>query len=428
VQNRDVHTGERPRDVGAAEPSADQPDAAPTSRHRHSGPPGRTVRRRVADVLHRPSPHAVAALAPAAIYLGVRAVGVAVLGLMAAGRGTTLTGELRSWDAVWLLSIAQHGYAGVPATLVDAFGRHTAETPYAFFPGYPATIAAVGVLTGGNLLTAALLVTTVAGVVAAYGLVRLAELVPGGSRRAGLVFVGLFAAAPMGVVLSMAYTEALFCALAAWALAGVLSGQWLLAGLCSAAAGLVRPTSSALALAVGLAALAAVVARRDPLRPWLAGVLAASGLLGYLGYVGWRTGTPTGWFDIQRTGWGSQFDGGASLARFVGRTLASGHELYDLAVLLALIGSVVLLAVAVRTRLPWPVLVYAAAVLITVWCSDGQIHSRVRLLMPAFPLLLPVALGLARRRTSTVVAVVVAAALASAWFGGYTLTIWRYAI
>ena len=164
------------------------------------------------------------------------------------------------------------------------------------------------------------------------------------------------------------------------------------------------------------------------MRPWLAGLLAASGLLGYLGYVGWRTGTPTGWFDIQRTGWGSQFDGGASLVRFVARTLRSGHEVYDLAVLLTLVGSIVLLAVAVRMRLPWPVLVYAAAVLVTVWCSDGQIHSRVRLLMPAFPLLLPVALGLARRRTGTAVAVVVAAALVSAWFGGYTLTIWRYAI
>jgi len=163
-------------------------------------------------------------------------------------------------------------------------------------------------------------------------------------------------------------------------------------------------------------------------RPWFAGLLAASGLLGYLGYVGWRTGTPTGWFDIQRTGWGSQFDGGASLVRFVARALKSGHEAYDLAVLLTLVGSIVLLAVAVRMRLPWPVLVYAAAVLITVWCSDGQIHSRVRLLMPAFPLLLPVALGLARRRAGTAVAVVVAAALASAWFGGYTLTIWRYAI
>lgn len=442
MQNRDVQTGERPRGARTTEPSEGEPvqrteDPAPgaaspapspaQARHRPRGPADRTSRRGVAGLVHIPSPGA-AAFIPAAVFLAVRAVGVAVLGLMAAGRGTPLATELRSWDGVWMLSIAQYGYDGVPVTLVDAFGRHTADTPYAFFPGYPAAIAAVGVLTGGNFVVAALLVTTLAGVVAAYGLVRLAELMPGGSRRAGLLLVALFAAAPMGVVLSMAYTEALFCALAVWALVGVLRRQWLLAGFCSAAAGLVRPTGSALTLAVGLAALAAVVARRDGVRPWLAGLLAASGLLGYLGYVGWRTGSPTGWFDIQRTGWGSQFDGGASLVRFVARTLRSGHEAYDLAVLLTLVGSIVLLAVAVRMRLPWPVLVYAAAVLVTVWCSDGQIHSRVRLLMPAFPLLLPVALGLARRRTGTAVAVVVAAALVSAWFGGYTLTIWRYAI
>ena len=416
MQNRDVQTGERPRGVPAAvPPHDDEPDDAPAP----PAPRRRTVTR--GSVL--------AALAPAVVHLAVRAVGVVVLALMAAERGTSLTGEVRSWDGLWLLSIAQNGYGGVPASLVDAFGRHTADTPYAFFPGYPAAIAAVGPVTGGNLLAAALLVTTVAGVVAAYGLTRLGELVPGGSRRTGLLLVALFAAAPMGVVLSMAYTEALFCALAVWALVGVLRRQWLLAGLCSAAAGLVRPTGSALALAVGLAALVAVVTRRDGVRPWFAVVLAASGLLGYLGYVGWRTGTPLGWFDIQRTGWGSQFDAGVSLARFVGRTLSGGHELYDLAVLLTLIGSVVLLAVAVRMRLPWPLLVYAAVVLITVWCSDGQIHSRVRLIMPAFPLLLlPVALGLTRRRTGTAVAVVVAVVLASAWFGGYTLTIWRYAI
>ena len=90
---------------------------------------------------------------------------------------------------------------------------------------------------------------------------------------------------------------------------------------------------------------------------------------------------------------------GGVAGAFVGRALSTGHELYDLAVLLTLIGSLLLLAVAVRMRLPWPLLVYTAAVLITVWCSDGQVHSRVRLLMPAFPLLIPVALGLARRRT-----------------------------
>jgi hypothetical protein len=368
------------------------------------------------------------ALAPAAVYLVVRLVGVAVLGLMAAARGTTLISELRSWDGVWLLNIAAHGYDGVPVTLVDAFGKHTADTAYAFFPGYPAAVAVVGFLTGGNLVAAALLVSAAAGVAAAYGLVRLAELVPGGSRRAGLLLVALFAAAPMGVVLSMAYTEALFCALAVWALVGVLREQWVLAGVCAGLAGLVRPTGSSLVLAVGMAALVAAARRRDGLRPWLAAVLAASGLLGYLSYVGWRTGSPTGWFAVQRRGWGSQFDGGASLTAFVGRTLSGGHEVYDLAVLLAFVASVVLLVVGIRMRLPWPLLVYAAAVLITVWASDGQIHSRVRMLIPAFPLLLPAALGLARRRTGTAVAVVVAVAVASAWFGGYTLTIWRYAI
>jgi len=180
-------------------------------------------------------------------------------------------------------------------------------------------------------------------------------------------------------------------------------------------------------VAVGLAALVAAVRWRS-WRPVAPVVLAALGLVGYLAFVGWRTGSPTGWFAIQRAGWGSRFDAGASLVAFVSRTLVNGHEVYDLAVLLVLAGSLTLLAVAVRMRLPWPLLVYTVAVLVTVWASDGQIHSRVRLLLPAFPLLIPAAVGLACRRTGTAVAVVVAAALASAWFGGYTLTIWRYAI
>jgi len=108
-----------------------------------------------------------ATLAPAAVYVAVRLVGVVVLGLMAVARGTTLLGELRSWDGVWLLAIATHGYDGVPVALVDAFGRHTADTAYAFFPGYPAVVAAAALLTGGNLVAAALLVSATAGVAAA---------------------------------------------------------------------------------------------------------------------------------------------------------------------------------------------------------------------------------------------------------------------
>ena len=68
------------------------------------------------------------------------------------------------------------------------------------------------------------------------------------------------------------------------------------------------------------------------------------------------------------------------------------------------------------------------SVLVLVWGANGPAHSKLRLLVPAFTLLVPVAIGLARRRTGTAVAVVVAAALAFAWFGGYALTIWRYGI
>jgi len=101
---------------------------------------------------------------------------------------------------------------------------------------------------------------------------------------------------------------------------------------------------------------------------------------------------------------------------------------YHFAVLVAFAGSLLLLVIAVRERLPWPLLVYSAATVATVWASDGLIESHVRLLQPAFPLLIPVAVGLARRRTEAAIAVIVAIAVVSAWFGGYALTIWPHAI
>ena len=109
-----------------------------------------------------------------------------------------------------------------------------------------------------------------------------------------------------------------------WALVGVLRGQWLLAGLL-AAAGLVRRTAARGRSRSGWR-------RSSPSSSGATACVRGSagccgvGLLGYVGYVGWRTGTPTGWFDIQRTWWNSRFDGGASLARFVGQAVLTGHE------------------------------------------------------------------------------------------------------
>jgi len=56
------------------------------------------------------------------------------------------------------------------------------------------------------------------------------------------VLAALFAASPMAVVLSMTYSEALFCAFAVWSLAFLLDRRWLWAGVCCALSGLVRPT------------------------------------------------------------------------------------------------------------------------------------------------------------------------------------------
>ncbi|GAA1870723.1 glycosyltransferase family 39 protein [Pseudonocardia ailaonensis] len=372
------------------------------------------------------------ALLPAGLFVGVRLVGLAVLAMMATGSGTRLGDELGSWDGQWFLGVAQGGYDAVPPGLVDAYGNRTPDTPLAFFPGYPGTISLVRFLTGLPSLPAALVAAALAGIVASYGVARLGELVPGGSRRVGLVLVTLFASMPMAVVFSMAYSEALFCAGAAWALVGVLRRQWLLAGIAAGVAGLVRPTAAAVVAAVGLAAVVAIVQRRDGWRPWAGGLLATSGLLGYLGYVAARTGSPTGWFTVQQVGWDSRFDGGAATVSFAVEALGDGRTVMEVGTVAILVGALVLLVVtaiqAKRGEYPWPLLVNSAVVLFMDIGSNGLMGSKARLLIPAFTLLVPVAAGLARRRPGTRVAVLVGCVLVSAWFGAYALTGWSYAI
>ncbi len=368
-------------------------------------------------------------LAPAAIYLAIRGVGLLVLAVMAGARGAQLGVELRAWDGEWLLALAGGGYFDLPAGLVDAFGERDPSTGFAFFPGYPALVGAVRILTGLDLLASGLIVTLIAGVFAAYALVRLGELVPGGSRRAGLALVALFAAAPMAVALSMTYSEALFCALAAWSLVWVLQRHWIAAGFACAAAGLVRPTAIALVLALLVAAGVAIATRAgDGWRPWAGAVLAPTGLIGYLVFVAAQPGVVGGWFGVQRRGWNSRFDGGAATVSFATDVLATGRSVMELVTVVVLAGAVVLLGLCIVQRLPLPLVIYSAVVLVMVVGSNGLMSSKGRLLLPAFTLLLPVALALARRRPATMIAVLGAATVASAWFGAYALLGWPYAI
>jgi len=366
-------------------------------------------------------------LAAAAVYLLIRAVGFAVLYWYAAAHDSSVSAALTKWDGHWFLGIADHGYRGVPLDLVDAFGRRTDATAFAFFPGYPSLVAGVAWLPWVSVFGAALGVNVVSGTVAAIGLGRLGSTITG-SPRVGLLLVALFAAAPMGVVLSMTYSEALFCALGFWALNGVLEQRWMLAGVCTAFAGLVRPTAAALVLAVVLAAVVAMVRRRGGLRPWVAALLAPLGLLGYLSWVGWQTHSLFGWFTLQSTGWNSGFDGGVASWRYLVHEIGAPGQLMEVASVLIVLAGVGLVALGVAARIPWPVLFYGVGVTIMAVASNGLMPSKPRLLLPAVVLALPVAVGLAKRRWVTQLAVVLGVVVASAWLGAYALVVYPYAI
>jgi len=390
------------------------------------------------DVRARRIRRTALALAPGVLYLAVREFGVLVLWLTGRVADLDLVTTLTTWDGQWYLGLAAGGYANAPADLLDAYGAQSAETPLAFFPGYPTVVRWVGQVPGLTLVDSALLVSTVFGILAAYALVRLGRIVRGGSDRAGYVLVALFAASPMGVVLSMAYSESMFCALAAWTLVFLLERRWLWAGACCALAGLVRPTAAALVLAVAVAALVYVYRARGNVRTRtcaIVGVLVApTGLLGYLSWAGDWIRPQADWLDrmaswteLQENGWGSHFDGGIATLGFVRDTLSEPNW-QDGAAIAVVAGAVPLLVWAFRRRLEWPLLAYTAGMLVMTLGSAGLMTSKPRLLLPAFTLLVPPAMALAKRRTATLAVVLACVVVASAWFGACSLVFWENAI
>ncbi len=219
-----------------------------------------------------------------------------------------------------------------------------------------------------------------------------------------MVLAALWGVYPTAFVQSMAYTETLFTALAAWALYAVLRSRWLPAGALCVLAGLTRPSAAALIAALAITAAAtlvrefragghlAPVLRRNA--RLLAGVaLAPMGWLAYVVFVAVREGSPFAYFEVQAQ-WGNNIDGGRALAAFIaGLPLPAA---LGLCAAFGLLGWLVVLCV--RQRLPLPVLVYTVAIVVISLIGAGYFGSRPRLMMPAFPLLLPPAVALARLR------------------------------
>ncbi|MER7761492.1 hypothetical protein [Streptomyces sp. NPDC097619] len=361
---------------------------------------------------------AVRRAAPAlAVFAAIRLLGLMVLGAWSAVEGSSPHTLLSArWDSLWYTRVAELGY-GYEVVLPDG----AVHSNLAFFPLLPWLERAVSAPTGLSYADSGLLVSGVASLAAAWGVFAVADRLYG--PRAGLLAAALWGALPVGIVQSMAYSESLFTALAAWSLYCVLSGRWVPAGLLAAAAGLTRPVGAAVVAAVWVAVLLRLRAGERSGRMVAGAVLAPLGAAGYVLWVGARTGGGLfGYLDVQ-AGWGNGFDGGSAFARFVGGRLAAGgaSTAAGLGLVLGVALVLWLYVLGVRRRQPVPLLVYCGIVVALALCASGYFGSKPRLLLPAFPLLLPPAVALARWRTGRAAAVVGVLAVGAAVYGAFWL-------
>ncbi|MFJ2904738.1 hypothetical protein [Streptomyces sp. NPDC087212] len=410
-------------------------------------------------------PGALRRAAPALLgYLAVRALGLLALMGWSGARGTSAYTLLTArWDALWYSRVAGNGY-GYEVRLPNG----DVHSDLAFFPLLPWLERGLAAMTPLSYADAGLVVALLSSLVAAWGIFAVADHVYG--RRAGGGAVLVWALLPVGIVQSMAYSESLFTALAAWSLYAVLTGRWVSAGLLALLAGLTRPVGLALVAAIWAAALTSFLHEpsssqgapspaRAPSSPSgtsfgvprsaaispsarpsshalsraphsgasrtrraLGMLFAPLGAAGYVLWVGFHTGLgPLGYLDVQ-AGWRNGFDGGWAFARFIAGKLTSFPAVF--AGLALIVGVVLLLwlyVTCVRQRQPLALLVYAGVVTALALCASSYFGSKPRLLLPAFPLLFPLALALARLRTRPAALVVGAVAVASAAYGAFWL-------
>lgn len=345
------------------------------------------------------------------------------------GGGHNAFEVLASWDGYWYLQIAAHGYD--PQILPRWPGSGSdmvAENSAVFFPLYPALIRLVHEVTFLPMGVSALVVAIAMSMVAALGIFVLANRIAG--RRVALIAVAIFAVAPGSGAEWAVYSDSLFIAIAAWTCWAVLCHRWVTAGLLTFLSGLSRPSATALIGAVGLAAIFALYKRRDGIvRPLFAMLVAPLGLVGYIGWVGYKTGKPNGYFLIQDGAWQRYVDYGKSTVKNTYHALTNtgaptvAHPIADIVSVFVLVMLPILIMLLLRQRQPMIMTVYTLASILLALTAN-QIYANVsRYLLPAFPLWIAAAWGMRRVTKPMLFTIFPVLAVASGWYAGYALFI-----
>jgi hypothetical protein len=351
---------------------------------------------------------------------------VALLGLLVlrGGLHRSITRLASDWDATWYARIVRHGYAGPSGQ----FNPHGVEySARAFFPLFPALAAPLHRALPVSAGVALLIVAWISGLVAAWGVYACGAYV--GSRRGGVVAAVLWGVLPLASVESMAYSESLFTALAAWSLYAVLRRHWLWAGSLALLAGLVRPNAMALTGAICVAALVELYRRRRDgggptawWRPLLGALLSALGWLGYILWTAWAERSWTAYFHIQDA-WGSRFDGGLSTLHWVAGLSSPyvhgrGDSTSNLMMAATVLAYLVLYVCTLVRRQQLVLVMFSTLLLVMDLGNASPYPPMARFLIPAFPLLFPLAERLARiPRSWQLAALLAVLALLSGYHG-----------
>jgi Mannosyltransferase (PIG-V) len=197
----------------------------------------------------------------------------------------------QQWDFHHFWGIALYGYGGEPTLVPNE----------AFFPGLPALLA-LGAEFGIRHVGVGLLVSFVAGAVAAVALARLGDLEGGAGTGRFAVLMWVFA--PPAIFLAAPYTESLFLGLAIPAWLAARRARWAAAGLLAAAACCVRVSGVFLAVALAVQWFTSRDKRwTDAL--WL--LVPAVPLAAWTIFLRVTTGDWLAWLNAQAEAWNREF-------------------------------------------------------------------------------------------------------------------------
>lgn len=324
----------------------------------------------------------------AAIWVATRLL---VLGTVAAAHWSQLTANpsideyASHWDffeSLWYADIARHGYVGA-----GDFQYNTA-----YFPGL-ALVMRAGLFVGASPAVTGIIVSIVAGLLAALALGRLTKLV-GGSAEWGVV---AWVVAPMAVFLAAPWSEALFAAFAFWAWVMARRKAWVWAGVLAGFASFTRVNGIFLAIAL---LVMWVTTDRRAIARGMALLIPFAVVGAHFAYLHSLTGSWTEWRDVQTEFWGRHlvdpvtalrttydliwtFTPGAMSTRFIA-------EIATVAILAAL-------TVVVLWRRWWPEAVYVGLTLVSLATSSFY-YSVPRTAVLLFPIWMLIGAWLTRHR------------------------------